>query len=97
MFDFSTFDTLEDGKQRRIPALILRPRVLESPAPVLISIHGGPESQSRPRFSSLHQFLVNELGIAVISPNVRGSSGFGKTFLELDNGYKREDSVRDIP
>ncbi len=64
--------------------------------PVLISIHGGPESQYQPFFSPMIQFELNELGIAVICPNVRGSSGYGKTFLKLDNAEKREDSVKDI-
>jgi dipeptidyl aminopeptidase/acylaminoacyl peptidase len=64
--------------------------------PVLISIHGGPESQYRPYFSGRTQFDVNELGVAVIAPNVRGSSGYGKTYVKLDNGPLREDSVKDI-
>jgi dipeptidyl aminopeptidase/acylaminoacyl peptidase len=63
---------------------------------VLISIHGGPEGQSRPGFVGTLNYLINELGIAVLYPNVRGSLGYGKTFLSLDNTYKREDSVRDI-
>ena len=62
----------------------------------LILIHGGPESQSVATFQGRYNFLVNEMGIALIVPNVRGSSGYGKTFLTLDNGMKREDSVRDI-
>jgi len=64
--------------------------------PVVINIHGGPESQARPGFIGRFNYLVNESGIAMLYPNVRGSSGFGKTFLTLDNGAKREDSVRDI-
>jgi dipeptidyl aminopeptidase/acylaminoacyl peptidase len=64
--------------------------------PVYISIHGGPESQYQPFFSPIIQFYLNELGIAVICPNVRGSSGYGKTYLKLDNAEKREDSVKDI-
>lgn len=64
--------------------------------PVLVSIHGGPESQYRPFYSGITQFNLDELGIAVISPNVRGSAGYGKTFLRLDNAEKREHSVRDI-
>jgi dipeptidyl aminopeptidase/acylaminoacyl peptidase len=64
--------------------------------PVLMMIHGGPESQSRPGFQARNNFFLNELGIAIFYPNVRGSSGYGKGFLQLDNGYKREDSVRDI-
>ena len=64
--------------------------------PVLINIHGGPESQARPGFIGRFNYLVNESGIAMLYPNVRGSSGFGKTFLTLDNGRKREDSVKDV-
>ncbi|MDX2218145.1 MAG: S9 family peptidase [Burkholderiales bacterium] len=64
--------------------------------PVIINIHGGPESLARPGFIGRNNYLVNELGIALIYPNVRGSSGFGKTFLKLDNGKKREDAVKDI-
>lgn len=64
--------------------------------PVIIDIHGGPEAQSRPGFLGRNNYYLNELGIALIYPNVRGSSGYGKTFLQLDNGYKREDSVKDI-
>lgn len=80
---------------REIPAFVYLPADA-APHPVLIDIHGGPEGQYRPRFSSATQFLVNELGIAVVAPNVRGSAGYGKAYLKLDNGYLREDSVRDI-
>ena len=64
--------------------------------PVIISIHGGPESQSRPGFRGRSNYWINERGYAMIYPNVRGSSGFGKSFLEADNAKKREDSVKDI-
>lgn len=64
--------------------------------PVIVNIHGGPEAQARPIFLSRINYFINELGIAVIYPNVRGSTGFGKTFLKLDDGRKREDSVKDI-
>jgi dipeptidyl aminopeptidase/acylaminoacyl peptidase len=89
---FPSFD------DRSIPAYIFRPRNAssEKPAAVLISIHGGPESQYRPDFSPLVQYYVNELGLAVVHPNVRGSAGYGKTYLKLDNAEKREDSVKDI-
>ncbi len=84
-----------DGRQ--IPAYLYKPRAATSgKLPVLISIHGGPESQYRPLFSAATQFYVNELGIAVLHPNVRGSAGYGKTYLQLDNAEKREDSVKDI-
>jgi dipeptidyl aminopeptidase/acylaminoacyl peptidase len=64
--------------------------------PVVISIHGGPEGQARPGFQGRSNYFLNELGVAMIFPNVRGSSGYGKTFLKLDNGVLREDSVKDI-
>ena len=72
-----------------------RPRG-EGPFPVVINIHGGPESQSRPSFSPLIQYLVTQSKIAVLVPNVRGSDGYGKAFLAMDNGRLREDSVKDI-
>jgi dipeptidyl aminopeptidase/acylaminoacyl peptidase len=64
--------------------------------PVLIDIHGGPEGQSRPGFLGRDNYYLNELGIALIFPNVRGSTGYGKTFTKLDNGFLREDSYKDI-
>ena len=64
--------------------------------PVVINIHGGPEGQSTPGFLGRNNYFLNELGVALIFPNVRGSSGYGKTFLDLDNGYLRENSVKDI-
>ncbi len=91
---YPTWDRV-NGKQRMISAYVYRPRSA-GPAPVVIDIHGGPESQYRPGWDPFVQFLVNELGLAVIAPNVRGSSGYGKTFLKLDNGVLREDAVRDI-
>jgi dipeptidyl aminopeptidase/acylaminoacyl peptidase len=84
--------------KREIPAYYYKPaHAAEGKrVPVIISIHGGPESQFQPNFSGLSQFFVNELGCAIIAPNVRGSAGYGKTYLTLDNAEKREDSVRDI-
>jgi dipeptidyl aminopeptidase/acylaminoacyl peptidase len=64
--------------------------------PVMIVIHGGPEGQSRPGFLGRSNHFLNELGVALVLPNVRGSTGYGKTFVKLDNGMKREDSVKDI-
>jgi dipeptidyl aminopeptidase/acylaminoacyl peptidase len=64
--------------------------------PVLVVIHGGPEGQSQPTFLGRSNYLLNELGIALIYPNVRGSTGYGKTFSQLDNGFKREDTYKDI-
>ncbi|MFN7055880.1 S9 family peptidase [Hyphomonas sp.] len=78
-----------------IPAFIYRPAG-EGPHPVIISIHGGPEAQARPGFSSVFQYWATELGLAVAVPNVRGSSGYGKTYVSLDNGLNRKRSVEDI-
>src|SRR5215469_386534 len=64
--------------------------------PVIVDIHGGPEGQSRPDFLGRYNYFLNELGIAIILPNVRGSTGYGKTFVKLDNGFLREDSYKDI-
>ncbi len=91
--EFKSFDG------RQIPAFYFKPPPTTKPdekLPVLISIHGGPESQYRPLFSAATQFYVNELGLAVLHPNVRGSAGYGKAYLQLDNAEKREDSVKDI-
>ncbi|HXG48282.1 MAG TPA: alpha/beta fold hydrolase, partial [Methylomirabilota bacterium] len=81
-----------------VSAFVYRPDPKKFPGrrPVIVNIHGGPESQSRPGFMGRHNYYLNELGIALVVPNVRGSSGYGKTFLTLDNGFKREDSVKDI-
>lgn len=89
---FASFD------DRSIPAYYYKPRSATAThkAPVLINIHGGPESQYQPLFSGSSQFYANELGIAVLHPNVRGSAGYGKTYLKLDNAERREDSVKDI-
>jgi dipeptidyl aminopeptidase/acylaminoacyl peptidase len=94
LVQFPTWDTA-GGRQRLVPAFVYRPRT-PGPHPVLIDIHGGPESQHRPGWSSFRQYLVGQLGYAVVAPNVRGSSGYGRSFLSLDNGELREDSVRDI-
>jgi dipeptidyl aminopeptidase/acylaminoacyl peptidase len=91
---FPTFDR-ERGRARQVPAFIYR-STAPGPRPVYIDVHGGPESQYRPTFNPFTQFLVRELGFTVIAPNVRGSSGYGKTYLNLDNGEDREDAVKDI-
>ncbi len=72
------------------------PARFQGPRPVIVNIHGGPEGQFKPGYLGATNYLINELGCAVLYPNVRGSSGYGKTFLDLDNGFKREDSVMDI-
>jgi dipeptidyl aminopeptidase/acylaminoacyl peptidase len=89
LIEYPTFD------ERMIPAFVYRPRGV-GPHPVVIRIHGGPEAQSRPGFNSLYQSWINEFGIAVLDPNVRGSAGYGTTYLSLDDGMLREDAVRDI-
>lgn len=67
----------------------------DGPGPVVASFHGGPEGQERPRFRATYQALLAR-GISVFAPNVRGSAGFGKTFMNLDNGALRFDGIRDI-
>jgi len=91
---YPTFDRV-DGKPREIPAFYYRPSG-DGPFPVVIHTHGGPDDQARPWFDAEIAFWVNALGIAVIMPNVRGSSGYGKTYLGLDNGFRREDAIKDI-
>ncbi len=90
--------TMKSFDGTMISAFVYRPDParFEGRRPVMISIHGGPESQTRPGFLGRNNYLINELGIALVLPNVRGSSGYGKTFLAMDNGYKREDAVKDI-
>jgi len=92
--EFPTFDRT-DGKPRQIPLYVYQPSS-GGRHPVLIVLHGGPESQFRPGFDPWIQYLVNELGFAVVAPNVRGSSGYGREYLALDNGVLREDAVKDI-
>jgi dipeptidyl aminopeptidase/acylaminoacyl peptidase len=91
---FPTFDRV-DGRVRQVPVYVYEP---STPGlhPVLITLHDGPESQFRPGFDPWLQYVVNELGFAVVAPNVRGSSGYGKSYLALDNGLLREDAVKDI-
>lgn len=91
---YPTFDR-EQGAPRNIPAFMYLPDG-PGPHPVVIHLHGGPHSQYRPQFSASAQYYVNELGLAVVAPNFRGSSGYGKNYLKLDDGYRREDAVRDV-
>ena len=86
-----------DGE--RVSGFLYLPDAARFPGrrPLMVNIHGGPESQYRPGFLGRNNYLINELGIAVFYPNVRGSTGFGKRFVALDNGpFRREDSVKDI-
>ena len=80
-----------------ISGLLTRPpQRFTGKRPVIVEIHGGPEGQARPAFIGTWNYFIEQLGIALIQPNVRGSTGYGKTFVALDNGMKREDSVRDV-
>ena len=89
---FTSFDG------RSIPAFVYRSAAVSpgTRTPVIIDIHGGPESQVRPQWNAGAQYFADSLGASVILPNVRGSSGYGQRYLDLDNAEKREDSVRDI-
>ncbi len=88
--------TTFDGKS--ISGFLYLPDAQKFPGkrPVIVNIHGGPEGQSRPGFIGRSNYYLNELGVALIYPNVRGSTGYGKTFLKLDNGMRREDTYKDI-
>jgi len=82
---------------REISGFLYRPPAkFKGPRPVIVVIHGGPEGQSRPGFLARNNYFLNELGVALLYPNVRGSSGYGKSFLKLDNGFLREGTYRDI-
>lgn len=84
---------------REVTGFLYRPDPARfpGPRPLIVSIHGGPEAQSRPVFQGRNNYLLNERGVALFYPNVRGSTGFGKSFVALDNGpFRREDSVKDI-
>jgi dipeptidyl aminopeptidase/acylaminoacyl peptidase len=91
---FPTFDRL-DGRSRELPLYIYEPA---SPGvhPVLIVLHDGPDARFRPTFDPWIQYVVNELGFAVLAPNVRGSSGYGKSFAALARGDQREDAIKDV-
>ena len=91
---FPTFDR-PDGRAREMPVYVYEPAGAGS-HPVLVMLHDGPDSQFRPGFDPWIQYVVNELGYAVVAPNVRGSSGYGKNFMSLDNGMLRDDAVKDI-
>jgi dipeptidyl aminopeptidase/acylaminoacyl peptidase len=90
LIHYETFD------KRKIPAWFYKPAGKPgSLPPVIVYPHGGPESQTRPNFTALFQYFVGR-GYAVLAPNVRGSSGYGTTFMNLDNTIKRMDSVKDL-
>jgi dipeptidyl aminopeptidase/acylaminoacyl peptidase len=82
---------------REISGLLYRPPAkFTGKRPVIIDVHGGPDNQARPEFNGPDNYFVAELGVAKIYPNIRGSAGYGKTFLRLDDGYKRDGAVQDI-
>jgi dipeptidyl aminopeptidase/acylaminoacyl peptidase len=89
---WTSFDGLE------LSGFLYQPDAAKFPGkrPVIVEIHGGPESQSRPDYKARGNYLIDELGVAIIAPNVRGSSGYGKTFLKLDTGFHRDDTYKDI-
>jgi dipeptidyl aminopeptidase/acylaminoacyl peptidase len=93
-FRAPTLETWTTFDDRELDAFVYRPAG-EGPHPVVVWIHGGPESQSRPYLSGMVQVLLRR-GVAVVFPNVRGSAGYGKDFVALDDGRRREDSVKDI-
>ena len=93
---FSFLSQIEDTQEQlAIPAFAYLPRG-DGPFPVIIHVHGGPENQFRPRFNSDFQMWIDQLGAAVIAPNIPGSLGYGSYFITMDDGYKREASVKDI-
>lgn len=81
-----------------VSGLLYRPDSRKFPGrrPVVVHFHGGPEAQSRPQFLRAWNYLLEEMGVALLYPNVRGSEGYGKRFLALDDGVRREDSVSDV-
>jgi dipeptidyl aminopeptidase/acylaminoacyl peptidase len=89
---WKSFDGLE------LSGFLYQPDATKFPGkrPVIVEIHGGPESQFRPNYRAQENYLIDELGVAIIAPNVRGSNGYGKTFLKLDNGFHRDDTYKDI-
>ena len=94
LMHFPSFDTVDD-EPRQVPAFVYRPAG-NGPHPVIIYIHGGPEGQYRPAFSSTFQMWIAELGAAIIAPNIRGSTGYDVEYASLDDGYHREDAVKDV-
>ena len=81
----------------KIPGFLYQPPAkFTGKRPVIIDIHGGPESQFRPGFLARKNYFLNELGVAIFFPNIRGSAGYGKTYLQLDNGFLRQGAYKDI-
>jgi dipeptidyl aminopeptidase/acylaminoacyl peptidase len=97
--EFSQFNLIhwKSWDSRSIAGFLVRPPAkFSGKRPVMIDIHGGPEGQFRPDFNGRDNYYINELGVAIIYPNVRGSTGYGKSFQKLDNGFLREGSYQDI-
>jgi dipeptidyl aminopeptidase/acylaminoacyl peptidase len=92
LLKWKSFDGLE------LSGFLYQPDATKFPGkrPVIVEIHGGPESQFRPNYRAQENYLIDELGVAIIAPNVRGSSGYGKSFLKRDNGFHRDDTYKDI-
>ncbi|WP_299249057.1 alpha/beta fold hydrolase [uncultured Aquimarina sp.] len=92
-FTFKSID-IKTNKEYNIPAFIYKSK--KESSPVFIDIHGGPEYQIRASFNGFYQYLVNELGITVIVPNIRGSNGYGKSYMKMDDGLNRENAIQDV-
>ncbi|MGD1839759.1 MAG: alpha/beta fold hydrolase [Thermonemataceae bacterium] len=92
-FVFKSTDE-KTNKEYSIPAFIYKSN--KESSPVFIDIHGGPEYQIRATFNGFYQYLVNELGITVIVPNIRGSNGYGKSYMKMDDGLNRENAIQDV-
>jgi dipeptidyl aminopeptidase/acylaminoacyl peptidase len=93
---YPTFDSVDGGARRTIPALIFPAAPgFDGRRPVLIDIHGGPAMQTRV-VAPPHYELVRRIGVTIVAPNVRGSSGYGKSYAALDDRERREDAVRDV-
>jgi len=89
LVEYETFDG------RKIPAFWYAPFQSKGKMPVIVAVHGGPESQAQPDISGIYQYFLSR-GFAILEPNIRGSSGYGKTYMAMDNVRKRGDSVQDI-
>jgi dipeptidyl aminopeptidase/acylaminoacyl peptidase len=92
---FPTFDGRDIPAYFSVPEAIEEGEAVDEQVPVIVDIHGGPESQRRPSFSTVKQYLLNN-GYAVFEPNVRGSSGYGREYASLDDVRNRMDSVKDL-
>jgi dipeptidyl aminopeptidase/acylaminoacyl peptidase/quinol monooxygenase YgiN len=99
LIKYKTFDGREFPAWFYVPKRsndgVRRPPAKPSLRTVIVSVHGGPEGQERPGFNALYQYYLSR-GYAILAPNVRGSTGYGKTYSHLDDVEKREDSVHDL-